>query len=432
MAVLDLSDILSITVKMPVASSTGTNFSLGLLLSNNSVVTPYQRVAVYSSIAAMTAAGFASDSPEVKAATLYFGQSPAPSQIAVGVIAGASTPTVVTQTAGSNAIVLGSAAGIGVGQSVTGTGIPSNTTVTSVNLTTDTITISAPATSSASSGTLSIAAETQAQALTACRAANMDWYGDYMIGAADADIEALAALNESTSDCAYFYDTADAAIPSSATDDLASTLMGQSYNHTVGIYSTTTQYAGAAVMGLMCGLNSGTYNAFTLADKTLTGVTPEPLTSAQLTNLEGKNINVYSTRLARYSLLELGVSASGADFGDVAGLDILVQNIQDAVMNLRMNSTKIPMTDIGVAQYTAAITTPLESAYSADFLAAGAWEGNTVGSLTAGTMLTHGYSIQTSSVTTANKSSKSTPPIYVCIYEAGNIRKVVLNVDVSQ
>lgn len=430
MAVLDLSDIFQLTVKMPVSVSSGSDFALGLLLSNNTVISPADRVKVYSSVAAMTADGFAANSPEVQAATLYFEQSPSPSQIAVGVIAGASTPTVMTQTNGSATLMVSSTTGIGAGQSITGTGIPTGTTVASV-VNDTTLTLSTPATASESSGTVTVAAETQAQALTACRNANMDWYGVYMVGAVDADVEALAPIAEATANTAYFYDTSDANVPTSATNDLATTLMNASYNHVCGIYSTTP-YAGAALMGLACGLSDGTYDAFTLADKTLTGVSPEPLTQAQLIILEGKNINAFSTRLARYKLFELGVSASGADFGDVVALDVLVLNIQTAVMTLRMNSRKIGMTDIGVSQYTAAITVPLEDAYSSNFFAAGTWAGATIGSLTAGTMMSHGYSVQTSAVTSANKANKTAPPIYVCIYKAGHIQKVVLQVDVSQ
>jgi hypothetical protein len=217
--------------------------------------------------------------------------------------------------------------------------------------------------------------------------------------------------------------------------NVALTLQAASYNRSLGIYSTLTTDAAAAVMGYASGANTGAYNSFTLADKTLVGVTPELITEGQLQILEAANINVYSTRLARFTLLELGVMASGAGFGDIVGIDILVENIQTNVMQLRMNSAKIPLTDAGMAQYDTAITQALTAASNAGFLAAGVWDGSTVGTLTNGTMMPNGYSIQIGSVASLSASDKSAgnaPAVYVCIYKAGNIRKFVLTVDVSQ
>lgn len=88
---LSLGSIINIIVNFPSASSQTENFSLGLLLSVNTVISTADRVKVYASTQAMIADGFAADSPEVKAAQLYFGQTPAPSQLAVGVQGAAET-----------------------------------------------------------------------------------------------------------------------------------------------------------------------------------------------------------------------------------------------------------------------------------------------------------------------------------------------------
>ena len=82
---LSLGSIINIIVNFPSASTQTENFSLGLLLSKNAVVPTTDRVKIYASKDAMIADGFAADSPEVKAAQLYFGQTPAPAQLAVGV-----------------------------------------------------------------------------------------------------------------------------------------------------------------------------------------------------------------------------------------------------------------------------------------------------------------------------------------------------------
>jgi hypothetical protein len=366
MPILDLSDILNILVNMPAVAAPAPSFSLGLILSQNTVISTTDRVKTYGSVTEMITAGFESNGAEVNAATLYFGQSPAPSQIAVGV-----------QGAG----------------------------------------------------------ETPVQAITACRTANNLWYGFAALGAVDADIEALAAYAEATPNTVQFYTTSSAAVLAGTADNVALTLQAADYNRSLGIYSTMTANAAAAVMGYASGANTGAYNSFTLADKTLIGVTPEPITEGQLQILEAANINVYTTRLNRFTVFELGVMASGADFGDIVGIDILVKNIQTNVMQLRMNSAKIPLTDAGMAQYDTAITQALTAAFNAGFLAAGIWDGSTVGTLTNGTAMPNGYSIQAGSVANLSASDKSAgnaPAVYVCIYKAGNIRKFVLTVDVSQ
>lgn len=82
---LSLGSIINIIVNFPSASTQTENFSLGMILSANTVISTADRVKVFSSTDAMIAAGFSADSEEVKAAQLYFGQTPAPSQLAVGV-----------------------------------------------------------------------------------------------------------------------------------------------------------------------------------------------------------------------------------------------------------------------------------------------------------------------------------------------------------
>jgi hypothetical protein len=89
---LSLANIINIIVNLPSSSSTTqTNFALGLIFSANTVISSATRVKVYTSAAAMIADGFASNSAEVLAAQLYFSQSPAPSQLAVGMKAGGET-----------------------------------------------------------------------------------------------------------------------------------------------------------------------------------------------------------------------------------------------------------------------------------------------------------------------------------------------------
>jgi hypothetical protein len=82
---LSLNSIISVNVNLPASSVSTQNFSLGLIISANTAITTTDRVKVYASTDEMIADGFSSSSAEVIAAGLYFGQTPSPSQIAVGV-----------------------------------------------------------------------------------------------------------------------------------------------------------------------------------------------------------------------------------------------------------------------------------------------------------------------------------------------------------
>lgn len=82
---LDLKSIINIIVNLPAQPSQIENFSLALFLSKNTVISTSDRVKSYGSINEMIAAGFAADSPETVAAGLYFGQTPTPAKLLVGV-----------------------------------------------------------------------------------------------------------------------------------------------------------------------------------------------------------------------------------------------------------------------------------------------------------------------------------------------------------
>lgn len=95
---LDLSPIINIIVNMPAQSSQAENFSLALFLSKNTIISTAERVKTFGSTNELIAAGFAENSPEVKAADLYFGQTPTPAKLMVGV-QGANESPVAALTA---------------------------------------------------------------------------------------------------------------------------------------------------------------------------------------------------------------------------------------------------------------------------------------------------------------------------------------------
>lgn len=362
---LDLSDIINITVNTPSVAQASRTFSLALLLSQNTVVPVATRVAEYASTKDMLDAGFEAESPEVVAAGLYFNQSPAPSSILVGTIG---------------------------------------------------------------------ASEAIADALAAARTANSAWYIAIVLGAASADIEAAAAVVEHLSPASVlFYTTSDAAVLSKTAGNICATLQTAAYRRTLGQFSSVAN-AVASIAGYACGANNG-LQSFDLMFKAEPGVTPEPLTSAQVTALKSLNCNFLANRENQYTFFSAGVMANGAHYDEVLGIDMLQADIQTQLMAAFTAGTKIPQTDSGVGMLASYLTSACESAASRGFIAGGTWKGGTVGSLQNGDTLPAGYSIQAGRIVDQSAediSNRVAPPIYICIILAGSLESVVLTVNVNK
>ncbi|SFU71119.1 DUF3383 family protein [Alicyclobacillus macrosporangiidus] len=281
------------------------------------------------------------------------------------------------------------------------------------------------------------ASETPLQAVQACRAADSTWYGCYVCGAQDADIEAVAQYIETASPASvFFYDTQDANVASGTTPNVMSTLQSDKYHRTLGMYSTS-QYAGAALLGRAMGLNTGLAgSAFTLAYKNLTGVTPENLTSTQASAILGYNGNIYANYGGQYNLLRQGTMADGTPFDEVLNLDVITADIQTSVMNALTQSPKIPQTEDGVTMLVNTITAPCERARIRGMIAPGVWQAAPVlGKLNTGDTLASGYLVLADSLANqsqADRDARKSPPIYVCLKMAGAVEHVVIGVIVNQ
>ena len=362
---LSLGSIINIIVNLPSQSTKTENFSLALLLSKNTVISTTDRVKSYDSVDALIAAGFTSDSPEVKAASLYFGQSPTPSHLLIGV-----------------------------------------------------------------QGT----EETVVAALTACRTINTSWYLCIPIGAAKADIEAMAAYVESaTPATVIFCTTADAEVKAGAAGNLCLALQTAKYRRTLTQYSTYVD-AVAAIAGYVCGKNDG-MESFDLAFKAEAGVTPESLNSTDVSILDNENCNYYAIYQNVYNLFNKGNMADGTAFDEVLGIDMLTADIQSSVMSVLTSMAKVPLTDDGISLITAAITSALETAKARGFIAPGTWTGSPVLKLNAGDALANGYSIQSGTVgelSATERSERKAPPVYVCIILANSARSFAITVNINR
>ncbi|MGO4496421.1 DUF3383 family protein [Paenibacillus sp. 2RAB27] len=279
--------------------------------------------------------------------------------------------------------------------------------------------------------------ETAAQAITACRAINSDWYACFVVGAVKTDIVAAATAVESMTPLStYFYNTADSEVTAGTTNNVMDTLKKAKRHRSFGQFSNDP-YAAAATLGYAMGANTGLANsAYSLAYKSLPGVNPElSLTPTQVDTILGYSGNVYTNYGATYNLLVQGTMADGIPFDEVLNIDVLTSNIQRSVMNALTTAPKIPQTEDGVSQLVGAITTPCNDARTRGILAPGTWKGATIGGLKTGDTLSAGFLILADTLANqsqADRDARKSPPIYVAVKMAGAIEHVVIGIIVNR
>lgn len=279
--------------------------------------------------------------------------------------------------------------------------------------------------------------ETIVDAITACRNSNSDWYACLVCGATKTEIAAAAGYIETaTPTSVLFYTTADSDAKAGTSGNVFLTLKGSSYKRSFGLYSYTTTDAVAAVMGYAMGANTGLINSsYTLAYKTLAGVTVDALTAQEVSNIKTANGNVYINRGMTYNLLEQGIVATGTHFDEILGIDMLTDNIQKSVLDLLTSANKVPLTDQGTALLINAIGGACAQAQSQGFIAPGIWKGAAILNLETGDTLSSGYSVlaePVSSLSQAQRDAREAPSIYVAICLAGAIESVLINVLVQR
>ena len=452
----NLDSIVDIVVNIsPLAAPRATFDQLliqGTTILPSAPITESERIRVYESAADMLTDGFKITDPEYMAALLYFGQSPAPNRVWIGmrnasttgidafhfhdggagyhigdiltvIYAGASGGTIRVTSIGAAGIVTGielvtRGTLYAVADSNTTSVVPTGGTGCTIDIT-------------------ALAVEDVVEALAESRAANYDWYVAMDCDAVAADHEACALWAESaTPSSIYVFTTRDSDVPTSATTDVFTILKGQLYSRTMGQYSSKSLYAIAAIMGYAMGANSKLANsAYTLKFKNEVGMTVESLTSTQINNIEGKNGNVYINYGNYYDIFEQGVMSNGSFFDEKINLDMLVNNIQLSVMDLLYQSPKVPQTEPGVAQIIHAINMACEQAVTIGFLAPGKWTGRTILNLSEGDVMPNGYLVQAAKIadqSQADREARKSPSIYVAIKEAGAIHSVLIGVYVNR
>jgi hypothetical protein len=459
---LPLTPVVDVTVLAGPALGTPPQLNQGLIIANSQVIPYATRVAQFPSVAAMLTYGFASSAPEVEEATEYFAQSPPPQYVWIGLQCTSSLNTLNPHSGsagtgyavGDVVLVVQSGGSLGYAQVTTIGGGGAVTALIPVTLQDGTgysvanglaTTAQAPSAGSGLEVDITVVGESLLVAAENCRAASAVWYSFVAHAAAAADHEALALWAQSATPTTFGYGhTADAAVIQSVTTDVASTLQADKYSQYALIYATTqggnapnNAFVAAALMGSVMGQNTGQPNSyFTEWGKVLVGITPEPLSQAQVNIVNGKNCNCYVGYVGVYDLVQPGITPSGLYIDQVLNRAILQLSIQYAIMNLLVSVASVPQTDPGEQALIHAVNTACEAAVVTGYLAPGTYEGILpVVNLEPGDPMPDGYVSQAaypySQQTAAAKQARQAVPIYTVINEAGAVQSVVVNVLVN-
>jgi len=461
-----LSIIADVTVVTSAPQVVAPPFNKALFIGNSGVITAAQRTltflqANYAS-AALTA-GFTNTDPEFLWMQTYFSQSPPPQSCSIGAQITTAIQTAIPHAGDTGTdyavgdlvtVTQGGASGgvlrvssIGGGGAVTGL-------TTLVGQQGNGYSIANGLATTGGSGTglevdVTAVGETLLQAFEACRIADNTWYCGAVNAPAAADHEAISAFAQSQVGTTYFGVTADLAVLNGTAGNVLKTIYALSASRTWMQYATTQGglfpaqlYFTAAVMGCAMAANTQTQNsAYTMkfsAGEPLIGVVTEPLSTAQIANIEGAvpaqgpNGNLFINYANAFNVLEQGtMMAENVFFDQILNLDILASNIQFAIMNLLTSSPKIPQTDSGQQLLIQAVEGACAVSANTGFIAPGTWQGQTILGLTAGKALPSGFLVQSpkySTLTQAQIQSRVAPPIYVALIEAGAVHFVTIQV----
>ena len=371
-----LNNIVDVTITRETRTIQRASFSIPCFIAEHTIFA--ERAKEYTSLADILSAGFATTSAVYKAATLYFGQTVAPSKIVVGrrlVPSVTITPTVADTTVYSfkaNGTLItftsdgtATAAEIvaGLKAALTAANIPTSgsTGIVATGSNTLILTPSGDA-SSIANYTANLVAVNAASVedwvsatIPAVRAVKDQWYMLSIDSHADADVLAVAAYIEgikATSPKFYVFSSAASDIKTSATTDIFSLVKALSYTHTAYIYSgMATSFAECGLVGRFAPEQAGS-NIW--EQKTIVGLTVDTLTPDEISYIHDKNGATYEN-VGSVDVVIGGKCADGGWIDESIFVDWLKSRIQESCWFILVNTRKIGMTAAGAAAIEGAI-----------------------------------------------------------------------------
>lgn len=384
---LPLEPVVNIIVNLAARSAVRKAFNLPLIVGETDLISPQERIKIYSGLAEMLQDGFDTEDRLYKAAALIFGQNKQTQRLAVGCIGEITIPAEDETPAITRK-------------------------------------------------------ETPVETFAACREVDGEWYvGIYCAPATKADHLACAEYFEAIKpNSLYAYTTGDTDTLNNADNNIFAAIKAKNYRRSLGQFSTQHADAVCAIIGWAMGAMSGLVNsAYTLAYKTTKGVATENANAAfasqSVEKIKANNGNVYINRGSYYDIFEDGTMADGTWFDEMIFLDKYQNDMQLAIMDLLYQSNKVPQTEAGMTQIIDTIRGVCENMHRVDFIESGIWNASDMLDLKKGSTLPKGYFIQAEPIDTqlqADRDARKAPPIYVSLKLAGAIHHVTVQIDVNR
>lgn len=490
---LSVSNIINVDVNLSPIAAPYRNFGALVVIGSSTVIDTSERMRAYSGIDGV-ANEFGTNSPEYKAAALFFGQSPQPDRLYIARWAQAATAATIkggvlsaaerllsawtSITSGSMKITIdgtlktltglnfsavtnlnGVASAITTALSGAGTvvwnavygrfEVTSSTTGTSSTITyatantggTDVSALLKLTSSLASAPVAGIAAESLLSCVQILADKSSAWYCAMVATTtppSDSDHLAVAEYIEASGRSRMYgiTTTATTALDSTQTSDLPSQLSSAAYKKTFVQYSSTSPYAVASMFGRAATVDfEGSNTTLTLMFKQEPGVVAETLTESQAQTLKDKNVNVFVEYDNGTSILQHGVMSSGHFFDEIHGADWLQNAVQVDLFNVLYTSRKVPQTDPGNNILVNTIEDTLGRAVTNGLVAPGVWNADGFGQLSRGDTLTNGFYVFCPPISTQSQASRETRvsvPIQIAAKLAGAIHSVDVTINVNR
>ena len=281
------------------------------------------------------------------------------------------------------------------------------------------------------------ASEAVDDAFTRIRNANDKfWAFCFAATVTDENIAKVAALVEASAiPSVYFFGSSDEKCIQASTTNIMKTLQTAQYTRTFGFYSEDANID-IGMVGLVSGLNSMKNNsAYTAAYKTLIGVTASDLNDTQINTLIAYGGNVFTKFGNTYRFTYPCISGGGYHVDELFLIDAASLLIQQEVVAGLVATKKVPQTESGVDMLVAFAARACNTLENIGLIGGGIWNGEQVLSLNTGDAIQNGYYIEAETVasqSTADRSSRVSPPIYIALLATGAIEHVVINVIVER
>lgn len=495
---LAVNRLISVSVSLSAAAAQGQNLSTLLILGSSLVIDLVTRLRNYTSISAV-AADFGTSAPEYLAAVLWFEQSPAPSNVSIGrwadvnaagqlygaPLSGTAQAALLTSlqaiSTGSLTISIN-----GTPHSITGldftaisnlngaaavlqtalNGLVASTTcvwnsVYGQFIVTSGTTGASSAISfataegtgvdvgspmglrSTNSGSYVVAGQLAETAIAAVTLFDQEfgqqWFALTVIGAVDADHEAIAPYIEAGTSNLHFYGVttqeAGCLVPSS-TSDIAYILAQGNYSRTAVQYSSQNAYAVVSLLSRILTVDyTGNNTVITLMYKQEPGIVPEILTETQAEALEAKFCNVFAAYNNNTAIIQDGTCSSGDFIDEVIGAMDFAVTTQTALYNaLYTSPTKIPQTDPGQHILATAIEATALQFVNNGFLAPGIWDSSPFGAVVYGQYLDKGYYLYVPPIATQSptaRAARQSVAFQLAAKQAGATHKASLAITIN-